>query len=186
MKTYGEGIESGALAALSGSTLSDQVREVGRLLEELLLNTVAAVQESLGDVWTSPREQGQGQAAFESKPPAPAPKAPPKSNELLGGLLSLLAKCLNICPLFLLHVPAAPGVNRDSDLLLRRAVDSAVSCLDDVDPETTRCAIHFLHEMVRTVLGTSCIPVEEKLLTLLNCTFFRHTVRLHKIPTSRA
>jgi len=145
--TYGEDVEKGALAALSGSSLPDHVREIGRLLENLILETIASVQENLGNVWTNPSEQGNGEEAFERKP-SPVKKPQMKSNESLAGILSFLTKALEVCPVFLLHLPAAPGKDHEDDMLLRRAVDSAVASLNDSDPELARHSISFLKAMV--------------------------------------
>lgn len=149
--TYGEDVEKGALATLSGSLLHDNVRELGRLLEKLILDTVAAVQENLGNVWTSPMsEQGMGEDAFERKP-SPVRKPQMKSNESLAGILCFLKKAMGVCPVFLLHLPASPGKDREDDMLLRRAVDSAVVSLNDSDPEIARNSIAFLEALVSSL-----------------------------------
>jgi hypothetical protein len=148
LETYGESVEKVALATLSGASIQGSETEMVKLLEEVMLRTVAAVQETLGNVWTSASEQGNGQEAFESKP-SPARKPQTKSNESLAGILSFLKQALISCPVFLLHLPSAPGKDSEDDMLLRRAIDSAVASLNDSDPELTRNAIAFLKTLVR-------------------------------------
>ena len=148
VNAYGGDVEKGTLSTLGGSSVQDFTKELGRLLEQLILGTVAAVQENLGNVWDSPSEQGQGEDAFESKP-SPVRKPQMKSNESLAGILSFLTKGLEVCPVFLLHLPAAPGKDPEDDMLLRRAVDSAVASLNDSDPEIARNSIAFLEALVR-------------------------------------
>jgi len=145
---YGADVETGALATLAGTSVQDHIKELGRLLESLILGTVAAVQENLGNVWTSPSEQGNGEEAFERKP-SPVKRPHMKSNESLAGILLFLTKALGVCPVFLLHLPAGPGKDREDDKLLRRAVDSAVVSLNDDDPEIVRNSIAFLEALVR-------------------------------------
>lgn len=149
---YGGTVEKEALASLNGCSNQGSERDVAKLLEELMITTVAAVQECLGSVWTSHSEQGNGQDAFESKG-SPARKPLTKSNESLVGILSLLKQAVISCPNFLLHLPSQ-GKERDDDLLIRRAIDSAVASLNDSDPEITRNAIAFLKTLVRLMFSS--------------------------------
>lgn len=146
VKAFGEDVENVALATLGGSATHEHGKEVSRMLEELMLRTISSVQESLGNVWTSPSEQGNGQDAFESKP-LPSRKPEMKSNESLAAILSVLKTGLDSCPVFLLHLASPPGNDRD-DLLLGRAIDSATASLIDNDPEVTKSAIAFLTALV--------------------------------------
>jgi hypothetical protein len=144
---HGNTVEKVASASQNGSSVRDSDREVAELLEELMSSTVAAVQESLGSIWICRSEQGNGQDAFESKP-LPVQKPQAKSNESLAGILSFLQQALVSCPIFLLHIPAAPGNGRDDNKLLRKAIDAAVESLNDSDPEITRNSIYFLKTLV--------------------------------------
>jgi hypothetical protein len=116
-----------------------------------MLGTIAATQASLGSVWTSPKEQEEGQSAFESKP-FPAPKPGSISDESLGGMLSLTRKGLEQCPAFFLQLPAGRGIDRGDDTLLRRAVTSAVASLNDTDPDIVLNAIMLLNAMVSALI----------------------------------
>ena len=149
LSAYGDLVEKGALDALGGSPVQEHVKEPGRLLEDLILETTTSVQENLGDIWTNPSEQGNGEEAFERKP-SPVRKPTMKSNESLAGILSFLTKALDICPVFLLHLPAAKGKDFEDDMLLRRAVDSSVASLNDSDPELAKNSISFLQTLVRS------------------------------------
>lgn len=143
---HGETVEIFSVAARSGHAIQGSGREIGTLLEELVLRTVASVQELLGDVWTSRGEQRNGQDAFESNP-SPPRTAQKKSNESLAGMLSFLKQALVSCPTFLLHLHCVKE-HEGGDLLFRRAVDSAVASLNDNNPEITGSAIGFLNALV--------------------------------------
>lgn len=145
---HGEVVEKTALATLSGSPVQEFEKEIGRFIQDMILGTVAAVQESSGNIWTSHGEQRNGQDAFESKQ-SPATKTQIKSNELLAGILCFLNEALVYCPVFLLHLPCALGGDLTDDMLLRRAIKSAVAGLYDSDLEITRSAITFLKTLVR-------------------------------------
>ena len=144
---YGTTIEKGFVASMAGTEILKSDQEVTRLIEDLIVTNVASAKESLGTVWTLPREQKNGQDAFESKP---LPRRQPvvKSTESLSAVLVMLTKCLGKCPLFSMHLPVAPGVENDTDMLLRRAVDSSVDCLSAGDPEITKTAILFIKTLV--------------------------------------
>ena len=145
---YGDVIERAVTLSLSGGEVRQIDWEIRRILEKSFLDTVTAVQESLGSVWTLPREQRNGQDAFETKP-SPKHRISEKSNESLASILTLCKCCLQKCPLFLLRLPAMSGVNRDNDMLLRRALDSAIDSVNDTDPEVISCSIAFLTALVR-------------------------------------
>lgn len=159
MDCYGETVEKGFVASLAGVQILNSDRDLRTFLEELITHNVAAAKESLGNVWTMPREQKNGQDAFESKPP---PKRQPlsKSNECLGAVLSVLAKCVDKCPLLTLQLPAAPGVESGNDRLIRRAVDSAVDALGFTDPEIVRNAVLFLIALVSNLIHIVMVEYE--------------------------
>jgi hypothetical protein len=144
---YGCTIDKGLIASRAGVQLLSSDYQVRRLLDELLVENISAIKESLGSVWTMSREQKNGQDAFESKP-SPRRPSPPTTNECLAAVFSVLRKCLDQCPLFALHLPAAPGVDRDNDMLLRRAVEAAVDSLSVSDPEISHNSILFLISLV--------------------------------------
>jgi hypothetical protein len=154
--THGHKIEKWALASTESMSVNFNDEEAARLLEDLMLGTIEATRASLGSVWTSPKEQGEGQSAFESKPP-PAPKPGSISNESLAGMLSLTQKGLDQCPVFFLQLPAVRGIDREDDRLLRRAVDSAVASLNDSDPDIVLNAIIILTAMVSALILV-CYP----------------------------
>jgi hypothetical protein len=148
--THGHKIEK-ALESTGSMSNNLNDKEAARLLEDLVLGTIAATQASLGSVWASPKEQGGGQSAFESKP-SPAPKPGSISDESLGGMLSLTQKGLEQCPVFFLQLPAGLGIDRGDDTLLRRAVTSAVASLNDTDPDIVLNAILLLTAMVSALI----------------------------------
>lgn len=139
---YGDVIDEDALATIEGR-VPPSGREIGRSLENLLLITVSAISTMLGTTWTSTQHQGQGQPAFESKA-APADSRKQISSRALLAMFSLLRVCTEKCPVFLLHLPAAAGLDRNEDLLLRPAVESAVASLLETDVDTCRGAMEFL------------------------------------------
>ena len=147
VETFGARVEQTALDTLRGFVTGENERELGLLLEELVLDVVEAARPTLGDVWSTPRKQFKGELAFESKP-SPIQRAGSMPNDSLAGVLSFLSRCLNICPVFLQHLPAGPGVDKDDDLMMRRAMDSAVASLSDADPALARCSTSFLQSVV--------------------------------------
>jgi hypothetical protein len=144
---YGGVIEKGLIASLSGISSPRIYLEVRRILETLITENVTSVKGSLGSVWTLPREQKNGQDAFESKP-TPKPHYVLRSADSLGSVFTMLTKCLCKCPLLAVNLPATPVCESESDSLLRRAVDSAVDSLSTGDPLITSNAISFLKSLV--------------------------------------
>ena len=146
---YGESVvERAALAKLDGSVVDNRGQEIGFLLEEMLAQVVSSLQDSLGIVWTGPKEQGQGQPAFESRSP-PTPKSDSScSTDSLASTLNLLRKCLENCPVFLLHVPTVSGMEGEENKIIRRAVDSAANSLFADDPDLSLSSIQFLQTVV--------------------------------------
>jgi hypothetical protein len=149
--THGHKIEKWALESTERISVNLNDKEAAHLLEDLMLGTIAATQASLGSVWTSRKEQEEGQSAFESNP-SPAPKPGSISDESLGGMLSLTRICLEQCPVFFLQLPAGRGIDRGDDILLRRAVTSAVASLNDTDPDIVLNAIMLLNAMVSALV----------------------------------
>jgi hypothetical protein len=149
--THGYKIEKWASESTESMSVNLNDKEAARLLEDLMLGTITATQASLGSVWTIPKEQEEGQSAFERKP-SPAPKPGSISDESLGGMLSLTRKGLEQCPVFFLQLPAGRGIDRGDDILLRRAVTSAVASLNDTDPDIVLNAIMLLTAMVSALI----------------------------------
>jgi hypothetical protein len=122
-------------------------REMFRLTEGLFLSGIEYARPFLGEFWTKPAEQGQGQLPFENHDEVVA-KLSESTKECLTALLPLIQVCLDHSPIFLLCLPARPGVDREQDMLLRRAVDSTVSSLNEADGDLSSCAILLLETMV--------------------------------------
>jgi hypothetical protein len=150
VKIYGDVIDKDARATIEGRSTpsnAERGREVGKCLETLLLTTVVAINNLLGTTWTNSQRQGQGQPPFESKA-EPVDDTRQTSNGALSAMFSLLRTCAERCPVFLLHLPAAPGLDRNEDLLLRRAVESAVTSLLEPEVATSKGAVEFLEATV--------------------------------------
>jgi hypothetical protein len=149
-KIHGDVIDKDARSKLQGRSSAPSYsagREIGKCLENLLLTTIVVIHNLLGTTWTSAQRQGQGQPPFESKA-EPVEDRRQTSNRALSAVFSLLRTCAERCPVFLLHLPAAPGLDRHEDLLVRRAVESAVACLLETDVATSKGAMAFLESTV--------------------------------------
>lgn len=147
--SYGHTVEDAALRKLSGSASSTQGDDLGRMLEQMLVKIISAAENSLGGMWNRQAEQGQGQGQvpFESRAHLTT-NTVSTSSDCLSGALDLLIKCLENCPVFVLHVPAGPGVQHSDDRLLRRAVDSATAYLSDENPDLAKSSLNFLWTLV--------------------------------------
>lgn len=146
---YGEGIEKSAISTLRNTELpvEDDI-EFGRMLQDVIVRIVDSAQSSLGGVWTRPKEQRQGQLAFESKSSPPRIETTP--NDALAGVFSFTTECLMTCPVFLLHLRALMSQDEhQEDLFVRRVSESAVHALNDTDPEVSRSAMKVLKVAVR-------------------------------------
>ena len=144
---HGESIDRGTTSMLQSSTGFAAEREIFRLAEGLFLGAVEYARPALGEEWTKPAEQGEGQTPFESRN-ASTRKMSDSTKDCLAALLPLLQVCLDLSPVFLSYLPARPGVDREQDLLLRRAVDSTVGSLNEADSDLTTSAILLLETMV--------------------------------------
>ena len=145
---HGEAIDKGTTSMLQSSPGFAAEREIFRLAEGLFLGAIEYARPALGEDWTRPAEQGQGQPPFESRNAA-APKLSESTKDCLAALLPLLQVCLDLSPVFLAYLPARPGVDREQDMLLRRAVDSTVGSLNEADSDLAVSAIRLLETMVR-------------------------------------
>jgi hypothetical protein len=162
---HGKDIDQYALLSLKGETrgndeVEDRARRIGQALESVLLMTTEGVQSLLGSTWTNAQQQGNGQPAFESKSQLGDQGSLflQVSRAALAPMLSLLKTCAEHCPIFLLHLPAAKDQDRNEDLLVRRAVESAVSSILDPDVDTSTSCMDYLEstlEMTTTISSSS-------------------------------
>ena len=150
VRVYGDAIDKdvrGSLEGRAAPSSAERGMEVGKCLETLLLATIAAVDNMLGTTWTSSQRQKRGQPPFESKAEQ-VEDTRLTSNFALPGVFSLLRTCAEHCPVFLLHLPASAGLDRREDLLLRRAVESAVTSLVEPDEATSESAMEFIEAII--------------------------------------
>lgn len=156
-----EGRESGVENG-GDATVIERGREVGKCLETLLLSTVAGVQNLLGSSWTGGPRQGNGESAFESDSEQKVPKESSNGvsmapSSALGPLLSVLRTCADHCPIFLVHLPAAPNHDRNEDPMLLHAVEAAVASILVPDVATSKNAMEFLCSIVRLYLESGAL-----------------------------
>jgi hypothetical protein len=150
--TYGEGIEKAAVATLRNELPVEDDREFGRMLQEVIVHIIDAARPSLGAAWSRPREQRHGQQPFETK--ASLPRVETVPDDSLSGVFSFTTECLVTCPVFLLHLQALLSHDeRQEDLFVRRVAESAISALNDQDPDVARCAMKVLKTIVSEVFG---------------------------------
>jgi hypothetical protein len=146
--THGAMIEDATLKAKEGIGLSESDREVGRIVEESIMDIISTSQRCLGNHWTIGSAQNNGQSPLESSPVRAKPEQ--KSNSALRSVFQLLSIGMVKCPVFLLHQPAQRSSDAQEDGLLHRAVISAGMCLTDDNPDLTEVAILFLVSLVCT------------------------------------
>jgi len=169
--TYGKVIEQGAVASARESIIPEDARALGCMFEELLLCTLAAFRNNLGNAWGTSKEQGNGQPPFESKP-LPAQKSNGISNESLAGVLALAEICMDSCPVFIFQFPSTPGLEAEDHMFLRRAIDSAVASLNDCDPSIAANSMRFLKSVFSScksmMNGTKLLSDQQQLCTFLS------------------
>ena len=130
-------------------------KELGRLVEDLLLGVIQTSKASLGSAWTRDKEQMPRQQSFESKPKAHSEvNEQPSSTYVLAAIFAALTSAAKNCPTFLVGLPATPQGDTEHDRLITRAVESAVTVLVESDFEVARSSILFLKSMVRTTTNT--------------------------------
>mmetsp|Transcript_22212 Transcript_22212/g.61835 ORF Transcript_22212/g.61835 Transcript_22212/m.61835 type:complete len:1475 (-) Transcript_22212:116-4540(-) len=134
---------------------SENEKQIYQSLNLLLRETITVMgdQNLLGRSWARVQKQGIGQSAFESKTKLEYTNRD-TSNVGLGPLFSLLRTCARLCPTFFFHVlDGAPdetegsypdGSSSSDNPMLRRVLDSAVSCIIDSQSELSIRAIAFL------------------------------------------
>lgn len=133
-----------------GEHSSGQASECGQIFEEYLVNTLLTCANRLGVAWNSPREQRNGEPAYERKSP---PRAPGNSvsTDFLPRTLGLIDLCVRRCPCMMLKLGS--HLDTEGDPLVRRAVDSAVSVLQENNAELVRPAISFLKSVVSNTIS---------------------------------
>lgn len=107
-------------------------------------------------------KQGIGQSAFETKVKMEYPNRV-ISNIGLGPLFSLLRTCARLCPVFFFHVldgaPVGaegnyPDCSTSSDTpMLKKVLDSAVSCIIDSEAELSKQAIALLESYAKLTIS---------------------------------
>jgi hypothetical protein len=152
--TYGQIVEDGAIASLSGSPLIGRGHELGPVLTDLVLRVVSW-EDSFGVLPDASRGQRHGQPSFETGS-RETRATDTTSNEYLVSLLNLLTVCIGHCPVFTLHLPARKGVPIDEERLLHRYVNFAADSLGGEDQDLLRSSIMFLLEMVSDNEFISC------------------------------
>lgn len=174
--SYGHAIENAALRKLGGSAISVHSDDLGRMLEQMLAKVVSAAENSLGGMWK--RQVEQGQVPFESRTQLTT-NSDSASSDCLSGTLDLQTKCLENCPLFILHVPAELGEGEDK--LLRRAVDSATAYLSDENPDLAKSSLRFLQTLVSHTVCFLMFSLFENNHDLSK-TCSRRRISLHSTP----
>ena len=145
--SLGTTLEVAARAENDDDSGTPNNREAAEIIKNLLLQSVDTVKSTLGTSWIRDKEQGQGQAAYESKS-EPIPDQSATALEELAEIFAILTTCAKVCPSFLVSLPAALSVDHDYDRLFDRAVESAVTTLTETDADSTRAATVFLRELV--------------------------------------
>jgi hypothetical protein len=161
------------------SPTAEQDGNIYQCLDSLARETIQAMtgENILGSAWTSVQTtQGNGQSASETKSKQPQlHKRVDYCSSGLAPLFSFLRTCIIHCPVFLLHVLASGGseggggggsseddYGDDDDtsdapglIVLRKALDSAVSSIIDAEADISIRAIAFLESMVSLVANNS-------------------------------
>lgn len=186
---HGEAIDRGTSSMLQASQGFAAEREIFRLAEGLFLSAIEYARPTLGEDWSRPAEQGNGQPPFESRN-ALTPRLPESSKECLAALLPLLRTSLDLAPVFFSYLPSRPGVDREHDTLFRRAVDSTVGSLNETDSDLIVSAIGFLETMVSQLVGfyrcrriftlTLCTKVEAAIVTTRGNSFYSRSRALSR------
>lgn len=131
-------------------TTGDQGREqdVYRSIESLVLTSIDTMNRMLGETWTCER-QGNGQAAFESKPAPKNPSEEKTTTKALSSVFSFLSSLSRSCPVFLLQLPASQGGDPREDPLFARAIDAAVASILDSEEVLSLGSLEILARLVQ-------------------------------------
>lgn len=153
IKLHGEAVDRQIVENGKSENADDGSQDVTVVLSDLLLSAVDEFQVSSAASTSvaSPKEQGQGQAAFESKSER-GPKEVAGPSDELCGMFTLFQICVERCPAFFLSLPAAPDAHEGDDLLYSRAVDTAVGFLGETDTPTSLHAMSFMESLVSLIL----------------------------------
>lgn len=147
IQTFGNEIEVASVASVTGMAVPEESQVYGRMLESAFIDTMTSARGFLGSSWTADQEQGHGQVPFESR--SKVSRDSEKScGDTLSGVFSILALSVDVCPVFMLHLPPETGVDPRNDTLLRRAVDASVSALCGENEQVVRRAMEFLVTLV--------------------------------------
>lgn len=163
VEIHGADIDQAARLSLNGEPkggeAKERARRIGQALESLLLMTAEGVQTLLGPTWTSGQRQGNGQQAFESKSQI-QDHGPPRqvSRTALAPMLSVLQTFAQQCPIFLLHLPVAKDQDRNEDVLVRLAIESAVASILDPDVDTSTSCMDYLESCLEIATVSSSDP----------------------------
>lgn len=160
-----------------GST--EQDKKIYDCLDSLARETIRAMtsQNLLGSAWTSVKAtQGNGQSAFESKSKQPVIVKPADfCSSGLAPFFSFLSTCTKHCPAFLLHVLASREPEGDDDTndapdltVLRKAMNSAVSSILDVESDISIRAIAFLESVVSLAASDTATDNENNAIATNN------------------
>ena len=144
----------------SASNPTEEDKTMYRCIDSLAHETIKAITSLnlLGSDWISVQApQGNGQSASETKCRQPLPhKSATFCSSGLAPFFSFLRTCTIECPAFLLHILAFEGPESHDDesaddgpglLVFRKALETAVSSIIDVEGEISICAMSFLESV---------------------------------------
>jgi len=154
VRDHGDFVENRTREAIIAQTPAEEGKsEIVVLLTDLLLAAVDEFQVAslTTSAFDSNKEQGQGQAAYESKS-APAKKGEAHVGEEICEMLSLFTTCVERCPSFFFQLPSAPGLEGQQDLLHRKATESAIAFLNVSDTQTSTHAMAYLEALVSPIV----------------------------------
>jgi len=152
---HGSKIEIASQVMVEGTATltSNAYCEVCKKLENLILSSILSIKNSLGSAWSCDKEQGQGQPAFESKSKVILDERP-TATDTLAAIFTVLSIAAVNCPIFLIHLPATIGGDRENNRLISRAIKSSVIVLVEPDFELARTAILFLVSVIELMAST--------------------------------
>eukprot|EP00523_Entomoneis_sp_CCMP467_P003054 CAMPEP_0168754312 /NCGR_PEP_ID=MMETSP0724-20121128/19433_1 /TAXON_ID=265536 /ORGANISM="Amphiprora sp., Strain CCMP467" /LENGTH=1227 /DNA_ID=CAMNT_0008802781 /DNA_START=397 /DNA_END=4081 /DNA_ORIENTATION=- len=131
---HGKDVEK---TASSGMTVDSSCEEMVQTFQKALVELIAKAEPCLNSSLVDLQVQGQGEAAFESRPP-PSREAEHSSFNCLRALLDLLQTMGRLCPIYLMNVKVG------SEHLIRRVAGSSVVGLSASDTSLARTSMLFL------------------------------------------
>jgi hypothetical protein len=164
IESFGNYVESATIKATN--------TDVGRLLEDIVTQTVDSVHDYLGNAWSTPSEQENGQAASESRQ---TPKQRQKPTDCLAWVLSMLELGLRHCPIFFMRITSSNDAN---DQILYLATIAATASLQDEKPEVIRSSVLFLKTLVgcRSSLNPEMQAFVNQLLLRVRADVIHHLI----------